>query len=102
LASGAVFGTVRAGADPSGGWATSWDSLASSIGGPVLVPSSGSSFTMGKQVFNALYNGLAPAAVVAVTSQQDVKKAVSFAVANKLTIAPRGARPARVAGRGEF
>ena len=90
LATGAVFGTVRAGADPGGGWATSWDSLASSIGGRVLVPSSGSSFTTGKQVFNALYDGSTPAAVVTVTSQEDVQKAVSFAVANKLKIAPRG------------
>ena len=81
---------MRAGADPGGGWATGWDSLASSIGGRVLVPSSGSSFTTGKQVFNALYNGSTPAAVVTVTSQQDVQKAVSFAVANKLKIAPRG------------
>ena len=57
LATSAVFGTVRAGADPSVGFATGWDSLASSIGGRVLVPASGSSFTTGKQVFNALYNG---------------------------------------------
>ncbi len=91
LATSGVFGTLRAGADPSGGaWATGWDSLASAIGGRVLVPSSGSSFTAGKQVFNSLYNGSAPAAVVAVTSQQDVQKAARFAVANNLKIAPRG------------
>jgi FAD/FMN-containing dehydrogenase len=90
LATSAVFGTVRAGADPSVGFATGWDSLASSIGGRVLVPASGSSFTTGKQVFNAIYNGSTPAAVVTVTSQQDVQKAASFAVANKLKIAPRG------------
>jgi FAD binding domain len=90
LATGAMFGTVRAGADPSGGWATGWDSLASSIGGRVLVPPSGSSYTTGNQVFNALYNGSTPVAVVAVTSRDDVQKAVSFAVANKLKIAPRG------------
>jgi FAD/FMN-containing dehydrogenase len=90
LATSGVFGAVRAAADPSGGLATGWESLASSIGGRVLVPSSGSSFSTGKQVFNALYNGSNPAAVVAVTSQQDVQKAVSFAVANKLKIAPRG------------
>ncbi len=86
LATSGVFGTVRAGADPSGGW----DSLASAIGGRVLVPSSGSSFTTGKQVFNTLYNGSTPAAVVAVTSEQDVQKAVAFAVANNVKVAPRG------------
>jgi FAD/FMN-containing dehydrogenase len=86
LASSAVFGTVRAGADPGSGWT----GLASSIGGRVLLPANGGSFTSGKQVFNSLYNGSNPAAVVAVTTQADVEKAVAFAAANKLKIAPRG------------
>jgi FAD/FMN-containing dehydrogenase len=90
LATGAVFGTVRAAADPGGGWATGWESLASSIGGSVLLPANGASFTSGKQVFNSLYNGSNPAAVVTVSSQADVQKAVTFATANKLKIAPRG------------
>ena len=86
LASSAVFGTVRAGADPGSGWT----GLASSIGGRVLLPANGGSFTSGKQVFNSLYNGSNPAAVVAVTTPADVEKAVAFAAANKLKIAPRG------------
>ncbi|VAZ82348.1 putative FAD-linked oxidoreductase YvdP [Mycobacterium persicum] len=86
LATSAVFGQVRAAADPSSGWS----GLASSIGGRVLLPGSGGSFTSGKQVFNSLYNGSNPAAVVTVTSQADVEKAVAFAAANKLKIAPRG------------
>ena len=90
LATSGVLGTVRAGADPSGGAGAGWENLASAIGGRVLVPSSGSSFTTGKQVFNALYDGSTPAAVVAVSSQQDVQKAVAFAAANKLKVAPRG------------
>ncbi|POY04816.1 FAD-binding oxidoreductase, partial [Mycobacterium kansasii] len=86
LATSAVFGHVRAAADPSSGWT----GLASSIGGRVLLPDSGGSFTSGKQIFNSLYNGSNPAAVVTVTSQADVEKAVAFAAANKLKIAPRG------------
>ena len=86
LAAEAVFGTVRAVADPAIGWS----SLASSIGGSVLLPGNGAQFSSGKQVFNSLYDGSNPAAVVTVTSQADVQKAVAFATANKLKIAPRG------------
>jgi len=86
LAAGAVFGPVRAGADPG----NAWSGLASSIGGKVLVPVSGASYTSGKQVFNSLYNNLSPAAVVVVTSQDDVRKALGFAAQNKLKVAPRG------------
>jgi len=86
LATSAVFPTAWARSDPGTGWA----SLASSIGGQVLLPANGDSFTSGKQIFNANYNGLNPAAVVTVTSQADVQKAVAFAAANKLKIAPRG------------
>jgi FAD/FMN-containing dehydrogenase len=86
LAAGAMFGTGRAGADPTSGWT----GLSSSIGGKVLLPASGAAYTSGKQVFNSLYNGSNPAAVVAVSSLDDVKKAVAFAAANKLKIAPRG------------
>ncbi|EPQ49084.1 MULTISPECIES: FAD-dependent oxidoreductase [Mycobacterium] len=82
----ALFGSARAVAEPVSGWSA----LASSIGGRVLLPSNGASFTSGKQVFNSLYNNSNPAAVVTVTSQADVEKAVAFAAANKLKIAPRG------------
>ena len=86
MASTALLPTVRAWADPTG----AWSSLASSIGGRILLPSDGAAFTTGKQVFNSNYNASSPAAVVAVTSQSDVEKAVAFAAANKLKVAPRG------------
>jgi FAD/FMN-containing dehydrogenase len=86
LATGAVFGTARAAADPGPGWG----GLASSIGGSVLLPANGAQFSTSKQVFNSFYNNSNPAAVVTVSSQADVQKAVSFATANKLKIAPRG------------
>jgi len=86
LATGTVFGTARAAADTAGGWG----GLASSIGGRVLVPASGAQFAAAKQVFNSFYNNSNPAAVVEVSSQADVQKAVAFATANRLQIAPRG------------
>lgn len=86
LAAGALANSGRAAADPGIDWA----GLASSIGGKVVLPANGGAFTSAKQVFNSLYDGSNPAAVVTVTSQSDVEKAVAFAVANKLKIAPRG------------
>ncbi len=86
LATGAVFGTARAAADPTAGWG----GLASSIGGSVALPGNGAQFSSGKQVFNSFYNNSNPAAIVTVSSQSDVQKAVSFATANGLKIAPRG------------
>ncbi|HTQ21968.1 FAD-binding oxidoreductase, partial [Mycobacterium sp.] len=64
--------------------------LASSIGGSVLLPANGAQFSTAKQVFNSLYNGSNPAAVVTASSQADVQRVVAFATANKLKIAPRG------------
>jgi FAD/FMN-containing dehydrogenase len=89
LATGAVFGATRAAADP-GAPGTGWGGLASSIGGSVLLPANGAQFSTGKQVFNSFYNNSNPAAVVTVSSQADVQKAVAFATANNLEIAPRG------------
>lgn len=86
LATGAVLGTARAAADPTAGWG----GLASSIGGSVALPGNGAQFASGKQVFNSFYNNSNPAAVVTVSSQSDVQKAVAFATANGLKIAPRG------------
>ena len=88
LATGVVFGTTRASADP--GTASGWGGLASSIGGSVLLPANGAQFSTGKRVFNSSYDNSNPAAVVTVSSQADVQKVVSFATANKLKIAPRG------------
>ena len=89
LATGAVFGTTRAAADPAPPLPAGMG-LASNIGGSVLLPASGTQFASGKQVFNSLYNNSNPAAVVTVSSQADVQKAVAFATANNLKIAPRG------------
>ncbi|BAX91239.1 FAD-dependent oxidoreductase [Mycobacterium shigaense] len=89
LATGAMFGATRASADPVNA-AAGWSGLASTIGGSVLLPASGAQFSTGKQVFNSLYNNSTPAAVVTVSSQADVQKAVAFATANNLKIAPRG------------
>lgn len=86
LATGAMLGSARAAADPTAGWG----GLASSIGGSVLLPANGAQFSTGKQVFNSFYSNSNPAAVVTVSSQSDVQKAVSFATANGLKIAPRG------------
>ncbi|MGZ4516125.1 MAG: FAD-binding protein, partial [Mycobacterium sp.] len=86
LATGAVLGTARAAADP----ATGWGGLASSIGGTVVLPANGAQFSTSKKVFNSFYDSSNPAAVVTVSSQADVQKAVAFAAANNLKVAPRG------------
>ncbi|OBJ63777.1 FAD-dependent oxidoreductase [Mycobacterium asiaticum] len=83
LAAGTVFGTVRATADPA---TSGWGGLA--IGGQVLTPGDGQ-FATAKQVFNTNYNGSTPAAVVVPTSAADVQKAMAFAAARNLKVAPR-------------
>ncbi len=85
LAAGAVFGSSRAGADPSG-----WGDLAAAIKGPVILPDSGGQFASAKAVFNTNFNGLAPAAIVTPTSAAEVQKAMAFAAAHNLKVAPRG------------
>src|SRR5271154_5083829 len=89
LAAGAVFGSgrlgsVRANADPG----SAWSGLSTAIGGQVLTPGDGQ-FATAKQVFNTNYNGSTPAAIVAVTSAADVQKAMAFAAAHNLKVAPR-------------
>ena len=84
LAAGAFTGSGRAFAEPV---ASGWDGL--SIGGQVIRPDS-PQFGSAKAVFNVNYNGQAPAAVVVPTSQADVQKAMAFAAANNLKVAPRG------------
>ena len=86
LASGAVFGPVRALADPN---STGWGGLSTALGGKVLLPDNGSQFATAKQVFNTIYNGFTPAAIVTPTSAADVQKAMAFAAAHNLKIAPR-------------
>jgi FAD/FMN-containing dehydrogenase len=85
LAAGAVFGTARAAAAPN---SSGWDGLSTALGGKVLLPNS-PQFATAKQVFNTNYNGFTPAAVVTPTSPADVQKAMAFAAANNLKVAPR-------------
>ncbi|MGH3557271.1 MAG: FAD-binding protein [Mycobacterium sp.] len=90
LAAGAVFGSgrvgsVRAGAAPN---ASGWDGLSTALGGKVLLPDS-PQFATAKQVFNTNYNGSTPAALVTPTSPADVQKAMAFAAAQNLKVAPR-------------
>ncbi|ORV56307.1 oxidoreductase [Mycobacterium europaeum] len=86
LATGAVLGTARAAADPAVGWG----GLASAIGGTVVLPANSAQFSTSKKVFNSFYDSSSPAAVVTASSQADVQKAVAFATANNLKVAPRG------------
>jgi FAD/FMN-containing dehydrogenase len=85
LAAGAVFGSVRATAAPN---TTGWDGLSAALGGKVLLPD-GPQFATAKQVFNTNYNGFTPAAIVTPTSPADVQKAMAFAAAHNLKVAPR-------------
>ncbi|MGV0047985.1 FAD-binding protein [Mycobacterium colombiense] len=85
LATGAVLGAPRVAADPR---ATGWEGLSSALGGKVLLPDN-PQFAGAKQVFNTNYNGLTPAAVVTPTSAADVQKAMAFAAAHNLKVAPR-------------
>ena len=86
LAAGAVFGSVRATADPS---TSGFAGLSGAIGGRVLGPDDGPQFATAKQVFNTNYNGSSPAAIVTVTSPADVQKAMAFAATHNLKVAPR-------------
>ncbi|BBZ69831.1 FAD-dependent oxidoreductase [Mycobacterium paraseoulense] len=85
LAAGAVFGSARATAAPN---PTGWEGLSTAIGGQVLLPDNGA-FGSAKQVFNTNYNGLTPAAIVTPASPADVQKAMAFAAAHNLKVAPR-------------
>lgn len=85
LAAGTVFGSARATAAPN---PTGWEGLSTAIGGQVLLPDSGG-FGAAKQVFNTNYNGLTPAAIVTPSSPADVQKAMAFAAAHNLKVAPR-------------
>ncbi|GJO09368.1 oxidoreductase [Mycobacterium marinum] len=86
LAAGAVFGSVRAAAEPN---PSGWEGLSSALGGKVLRPDDGPQFATAKQVFNTNYNDFTPAAVVTPTSAADVQKAMAFATAHNLKVAPR-------------
>src|ERR1700741_752934 len=90
LAAGPVFGSGRVGsvgatAAPA---ASGWDGLSTALGGEVLLPNS-AQFGAAKQVFNTTSNGSPPAAIVTPKSAADVQKAMAFAAANNLKVAPR-------------
>lgn len=85
LAAGAMLGAPRVGADPR---PSGWEGLWTALGGKVLLPDS-PQFAGAKQVFNTNYNGSTPAAVVTPTSAADVQKAMAFAAAHNLKVAPR-------------
>ncbi|GAB4899489.1 FAD-binding oxidoreductase [Mycobacterium avium subsp. hominissuis] len=85
LAAGAMLGAPRVGADPR---PSGWEGLSTALGGKVLLPDS-PQFAGAKQVFNTNYNGSTPAAVVTPTSAADVQKAMAFAAAHNLKVAPR-------------
>ncbi|ETA90797.1 FAD-dependent oxidoreductase [Mycobacterium avium] len=85
LAAGAVLGAPRVAADPR---PSGWEGLSTALGGKVLLPDR-PQFAGAKQVFNTNYNGSTPAAVVTPTSAADVQKAMAFAAAHNLKVAPR-------------
>lgn len=85
LAAGVVFGPGRAGADPV---ASGWDGLSTALGGQVIQPNS-AQYGSAKAVFNTNYSDSTPAAIVTPKSAADVQKAMAFAAANKLKVAPR-------------
>ncbi|MCV7079303.1 FAD-dependent oxidoreductase [Mycobacterium szulgai] len=85
LAAGAIFGPARAIADPT---ASGLDGLTTALGGRVLQPGD-PQFATAKQVFNTNYNDSTPAVIVTPTSAADVQKAMAFAAAHNLKVAPR-------------
>ncbi|MCV7050025.1 FAD-binding oxidoreductase [Mycobacterium heidelbergense] len=85
LAAGTVFGSGRATADPA---TSGWGGLSTAINGQVILPDNGQ-FGAAKQVFNTNYNGSTPAVIVTPTSAADVQKAMAFAAAHNLKVAPR-------------
>jgi FAD/FMN-containing dehydrogenase len=85
LAAGTLFGSGRAAADPN---TSGWGGLATALNGHLILPDNGQ-FGAAKQVFNTNYNGSTPAAIVTPTSAADVQKAMAFAAAHNLKVAPR-------------
>jgi len=85
LAAGAILGPTRAIADPN---TAGLDSLTTALGGRVLQPGD-PQFATAKQVFNTNYNDATPAVIVTPTSAADVQKAMTFAAARNLKVAPR-------------
>jgi FAD/FMN-containing dehydrogenase len=65
-----------------------WNALASAIEGQVILPSN-AEYAAAKSVFNSRFDNSTPAAVVAVKSSDDVKKAMEFAARNHVKVCAR-------------
>jgi FAD/FMN-containing dehydrogenase len=65
-----------------------WRTLADAIDGRVILPSN-NDFSRAKALFNSRFDDSAPAAVITAMSQDDVRRAVTFAAHNGLKIAAR-------------
>ncbi len=95
LIAGAALGacapaTSQPGASPAptaaGG--PDWRTLAEGIDGAVVLPADGA-YGSAKRIFNARYDDSTPAAVVSVSSTDDVQKAMRFAADHALKVTPR-------------
>ena len=65
-----------------------WGRLATDFGGRVVLPSA-RDFAEAKSVFNSRFDDSKPAAVVVPASLDDVRRAMDFAMANGVHVAPR-------------
>src|SRR5689334_15033853 len=100
VAAGAVLGACRstqahpptpgaiADPAPSPTGPQDWTALADAVSGRGILPSN-PDFATAKSVFNARFDDSTPAAVVAVTSADDVREAVQFAASRHITVAVR-------------
>ncbi len=68
--------------------AADWAALDASMAGSVLLPGA-AAFAGTKRLFDTRFDALVPAAVVRVASTQDVSRALVFAAAHDLRVAPR-------------
>jgi hypothetical protein len=68
--------------------APDWSALRAGIDGAVVLPAD-TDYSTAKAVFNSRFDDATPAAVVAVTSTDDVRRAVGFAATNGLKVAAR-------------
>jgi FAD/FMN-containing dehydrogenase len=100
LATAAALGACRDGSPSAPGGSTTtagttttagppdWSALAGTLDGHVILPAD-PQFGSAKGVFNTRFADSAPVAVVAAGSPGDVSKAVAFAAAHAIKIAPR-------------
>ncbi len=65
-----------------------WERLKTAISGQVVLPSD-PTYAAAKTVFNSRYDELAPAAVVIPESEDDVRRAMEFAMTDGVQVAPR-------------